>query len=119
MNLEASLQVVARAEQWAQYWSAYAEDVERQRREKELEEREQAAKQTQPKKLGRTSPIIPAGSCGRSRSSRNRPRFSYSNRAFFSTESFDSMGHRSWHLELDLCGVSRVARKLLTFDSRE
>jgi hypothetical protein len=37
----------ATTEQWAAYWSAYAEDVERQRREKEWHERDLAEKQVQ------------------------------------------------------------------------
>ena len=39
----------ATAEHWAAYWSAYAEDVERQRREKERHERELAEEQGRPK----------------------------------------------------------------------
>jgi hypothetical protein len=39
----------ATAEQWDAYWSAYAEDVERQRRENERNERGLAEKQAQQK----------------------------------------------------------------------
>ena len=50
----------ATAEQWAKYWSAYAQDVERQRREKEPEEKERAEKQTRPKPLENSA--VPAQS---------------------------------------------------------
>ena len=80
--------------EWNEYWSAHADELERQRKEGGA-----------PEKVSVESPRrereVAAG--------QESAWFSRSGRPFLSDESFDSVGYRPWHPQLVLCALPCVA----------